>query len=54
MEQQQELEPDQLLEIAEDEISTEAEKQSAPVTAKHAVQLGKIGPERGEQNFQNN
>lgn len=52
--QQQQQTPVELIEISDDQIAVEVEKQKPQLSAEHAAQLGRIGTERGEQNFQKN
>ncbi len=50
-------EPPAIVTLSDDDITVEVTKQSAPLSASHAAQLGKIGPElsgQNQQNYQNN
>ena len=43
--------------LSDDDISVKVKRQTAPLSANHAAQVGKIGPElsgQNQQNYQNN
>lgn len=55
--EQEQNEPIALVTLSEDDIDLEVKKRTSPLTASHAAQLGKIGPElsgQNQQNYQNN
>jgi hypothetical protein len=55
--EEQRNEPPAIVTLSDDDIAVEVKRETAPLSASHAAQLGKIGPElsgQNQQNFQNN